>query len=339
MTRYPLHVLWQLTRLCNLRCRHCSAEGGARDPYELEVHEIEGILDQLRDAGVIDIAFSGGEPLLRSDIFAIVEAAVERGFRVGLGTNGWRFRGDDLERLVKLGLHRLQVSIDGMAEAHDAIRRHKSSARVWAAIEAAAAVGLRVHVCYTPQRTNLADFEPLAEQAVRAGVALFNVSQFVPVGRGSAADELSAAEWKAFFLRWKTLREHYQERMAFTSHLAQRVLIEPELLDRREFVGCAAGRGQACITPKGLVTPCVLIPDAVGDLRQRPFQQIWANSPLIAKLQDRDNLKGMCRVCSVREKCGGCRAAALACHGDLFADDPRCWSQPVAYPSSSAGLR
>jgi radical SAM protein with 4Fe4S-binding SPASM domain len=179
-------------------------------------------------------------------------------------------------------------------------------------------------VCYTPQRRNLQDFEALVEWAARAGISLFNVSQFVPVGRGDHVEDLSPEQWRKFFDRWIKVRQVYVGQINFRSHLAQLALADPSLAARPEFSGCAAGRGQGCITPEGCVTPCVLIPITIGDLKRQSFAEIWSSSPLIRRLQAPRRFGGRCASCRFLEKCGGCRASALA-EGNLWGEDPHCW--------------
>jgi AdoMet-dependent heme synthase len=91
------------------------------------------------------------------------------------------------------------------------------------------------------------------------------------------------------------------------------------------FVGCQAGRGQGCVTANGTILPCVLLPIPLGNIRTAPFADIWQSSPIVKVLQDRGNLEGKCGACSLRARCGGCRAVAYARTGNLFASDPRCW--------------
>ncbi len=322
---YPYHILWQITRACNFRCLHCSADGGKPAEEELSLEEILDIMDQLKSIGVVDLAFSGGEPLLRADIFDIITAAVKKNFCVGIGTNGWNVSREVLEELKSCGINRLQVSIDGLEESHDSIRRPGSFVRALETVHSAVSIGLKVHLCYTPQRSNLHHFEPLVKLASDMGIALFNVSQFVPVGRGTEDQDLSPQEWKWVMSKWKEMRDNYKGKMEFRTHLSQLALIDPLHASRQGFRGCAAGRGQACITPEGYVTPCVLIPAPIGDLRIQSFGEIWRGSPCVRKLQVGRNLKGKCSVCIFMERCGGCRATALAYHGDLFGEDPHCW--------------
>ena len=113
--------------------------------------------------------------------------------------------------------------------------------------------------------------------------------------------------------------------MDFTTHLAQEILSDPALECQPGFVGCSAGIGQGCIDSVGNVTPCVMLPVVVGNIREKSFAEIWQSSEVINALQDRSRLKGWCQSCAHREKCGGCRGVAYGYTGDHLEADPRCW--------------
>lgn len=109
------------------------------------------------------------------------------------------------------------------------------------------------------------------------------------------------------------------------THLAQQILVDSKVAGMPGFIGCQAGIGQGCITANGTVLPCVLLPVPVGNVRSKPFGEIWRSSPIIQALQARRSLKGACASCFFKDRCGGCRAVALAKTGDYLATDERCW--------------
>lgn len=119
----PFHMVWIATDLCNARCAHCSSNSSVRSPDELSTREACALMDQLADAGVLDLAISGGEPLLRRDLFHVIAHGVRRGLSVGVGSNGARLSADSARRLAACGVGRFQVSLDGLAPEHDALRR------------------------------------------------------------------------------------------------------------------------------------------------------------------------------------------------------------------------
>lgn len=333
---FPYHLVWNVTNACNLRCEHCFAVSGKPLPGELITSEALGLIDQLAEVGVFDLAFCGGEPLIRRDIFDLVEHASESGLATGIGSNGWMIKDKVLERLIGVGVQRLQMSLDGLEANHDRARRRAGLfQRTVAAIGASVASGLQTHVCFTAHRGNLSDLEPVIDLCAALGVHLFNLSQFVPVGRGQHVRDLTVREWRDVLSLWQRKRAQYAGRMAFASHLAQLALVDPGLACAQGFRGCQAGTGQGAITATGDVLPCVVLPTPVGNIREQRFADIWRNSPVLRRLRARETLGGLCGSCVLRERCGGCRAVAWAYSGDSFAEDPRCWLVDAARNQAS----
>lgn len=322
----PFHMVWLATDACNARCRHCSSRSGTRSPDELTRQEAIGLIDQMADAGVVDLAISGGEPLLRKDLFAIIGHARERRMSVGVGSNGGKVTKTQLDRLATLGISRFQVSLDGFWENHDWLRcwsgLFEQAVRT---IELARAAGLRMHVCCTIYRGNANTMEEFTEYVAGLGVDRLNFSRYIPTGRGTAALDLPDGAWQQVAQTCAALRERYRGRIEIVTHLAQQIMVSPEVADMAGFIGCQAGVGQGCVTANGTVLPCVLLPIAVGNVRDRSFADIWRQSPVIRALQERQGLEGACGTCAVKSRCAGCRAVAFARTGNLFATDPRCW--------------
>jgi radical SAM protein with 4Fe4S-binding SPASM domain len=233
---------------------------------------------------------------------------------------------DVLRRIRDTGVKRFQISLDGLQDNHDRIRRRAGLyQRSVAAIQASVAAGIRTHVCFTVHRGNRDDLEPVVDLCAEWGVHLFNLSQFVPVGRGDRARDLTVPGWRDVIAVWQRKRREYAGRMIFASHLAQLALVDPDLACQPGFRGCQAGTGQAAVTATGDVLPCVVLPVPVGNVRRQRFAEIWNTSPLLRQLRARQGLHGLCGTCALRERCGGCRAVAWAYTGDCFAEDPRCW--------------
>jgi radical SAM protein with 4Fe4S-binding SPASM domain len=331
LPRFPLHMVWLATNLCNARCLHCSSNSGQPMPGELDTREALDMLDQLAGCGVVDLAVSGGEPLLRRDLLDVVAHAKQLGLSVGIGSNGAKLTEAQARALAALGLDRLQVSLDGFGAAHDSLRRWPGLfERALRTIALARDAGLRVHVCFTITRFNVDEIEDMAALAVRQGVKRLNLSRFVATGRGTAVLELPDEAWQDVIRRCQKLREQMRPELEVVTHLAQQVLVDEQAACMPAFIGCQAGVAQGCIQADGTVFPCVLLPVAIGNIRTQRFAQMWQGSPIIAALRDRSLLQGPCGTCGHRARCGGCRAVAYARTGNMFASDPRCW-----LPSSS----
>ena len=324
--RLPFHMVWLSTSACNARCQHCSSSSAFQAPDELTTKEATGMIDQLVNAGVLDLAVSGGEPFLRRDLFEITRYAVRKGLNVGIGSNGGNVTKAQILELVECGISRFQVSLDGFEGAHDALRCWPGLfQRVIRTIENAARFGLRVHVCSTINKLNFQQLEDFVEFAAGLPIARVNLSRYVPTGRGTDGLDLSAAEWRSVIHKCISLRNRFKGKLEVVSHLAQQIMVDHEVEQMPGFIGCQAGIGQGCITAKGTVFPCVLLPIPLGNMREESLKQIWLQSPVIRELQTRATLQGECGNCAWKSRCGGCRAVAYARTGDYTAPDPRCW--------------
>jgi len=318
-------MVWISTNACNARCQHCSSASAKRTNDELTTREAFDLVDQLTSFGVLDLAVSGGEPLLRRDLFGVLSHVVRQGMAVGVGSNGGKLTSDQATRLAEAGVGRFQLSLDGPAPAHDRLRCWPGLFdRVLRTIELAMAAGLRVHVCCTINRLNVDELETFASFVAGLGISRLNFSRYVPTGRGTDALDLTPEEWWQVMQRCAMLRQKYRGQLDIVGHLAQQVLLDREAAAQPTFIGCQAGVGQGAVSANGTVYPCVLLPVPVGNLRERAFAEIWNEAPELIALRDRTNLSGSCRECAFSSQCGGCRAVAFAKTGDYLAADPRC---------------
>jgi AdoMet-dependent heme synthase len=319
-------MVWLATNACNARCVHCSSDALECRPHELDTDEAMRLFDELAAFGVLDVAVSGGEPLVRRDLFDVMAHARGAGIRLGVGSNGSTVTTDVVRRMRELEIDRLQISIDGTPATHDRARRwqglyEKSVTAIRRGIEG----GLNVHVCFTVHALNHHEIAEVIAACVEWGVRRFNLSRFVPTGRGDRALDLPASEWRAMMTQVERFRVELAGTLEITTHLAQLVLLDRSLDDCAGFIGCQAGLGQGCVDSEGNVLPCVMVPIVAGNIRERPFAEIWEQSPVLRTLRDRTTLQGACGTCPDREKCGGCRGVAYAYTGEVTAADPRCW--------------
>lgn len=323
--RMPLHLVWALTNACNVKCVHCYASSARRSPGELTFNEIIHQIEILARDGLLDLALSGGEPLLLRNLERIIEHAASSGLTVGVGTNGWALTQKRAKTLAESGVSRIQISLDGLAETHDRVRRRIGLFRkAQQAIYNSRRAGISTKVCFTVHRDNWQELPDLFEYALTLGVDGFNLSQLVPTGRGKISMDLGPNEWKRILEWWNKMRLAHPE-VRMTTHLAQVVLVAPEISSYPSFKGCQAGDAQGAISATGDVYPCVVLPYSVGNIRNSSIKQIWSNSPDLKMIRDRSRLKGACGSCPVKEKCGGCRAVAYALTGDLSGEDKHCW--------------
>ncbi|MCB1764503.1 MAG: radical SAM protein [Candidatus Competibacteraceae bacterium] len=324
----PFHMVWLATNACNARCLHCSSNSAQRSADELATKEVYAMVDDFVEAGVVDLGISGGEPLIRKDLFQIIAFVKSRGMSVGVATNGAKLDRWKAEKLADLEINRLQISLDGLAEPHETLRCWPGLfERALSTIELAKNCGIRVHVCCTISQLNVDQLDTFVECVASLGVSRLNLSRFVPTGRGVESLDLPSQRWQEVIKTCVRLRNKYVGRLEIVSHLAQQILVDDIVTDMPGFIGCQAGRGQGCITANGTIFPCVLLPIPLGNIREASFRDIWQGAPVVQQLQDRSNLQGRCGSCDVQSRCGGCRAVAFAKTGQLFGDDPRCWLQ------------
>lgn len=329
----PRLVAWEVTRRCNLCCKHCRA-GAANDQYggELSLAEAKALVDDIASFAKPVLILTGGEPLLCEWLWNIVAYAREKGLKPVIGTNATLVDAKTAERIAAAGVPRVSVSLDfPTAEAHDAFRGVKgafeASVRGIAALRKA---GVEVQVNTTVTKLNRHLLPELCDLAVRLDVQALHPFLLVPTGRGAdlAREELSAAEYEET-LRWicRTALASPLEFKPTDAPQYQRIVRQMSV-PLRCSKGCLAGTGFAFVSHVGDVQPCGYFDLAVGNVRERPFSRIWCESPVLDDLRHPERLKGKCGVCEYKAVCGGCRARALAKTGDYLAEEPSCVHVP-----------
>ncbi len=343
-------VFWELTARCNLTCRHCRAE--AQDHFvkgELTTAEILSVAADIRKAGDPILILTGGEPLVREDIFDIASACSKMFTRVALATNGTLVDGGVAARIAASGIQRVSISLDGACAAtHDAFRglpgSFDASLRGFEALRRA---GLSVQVNVTVAKHNVDELDAILKLALDRGADAFHVFVLVPVGCGAEiSDEVRLSpERMEAVLRWlfdRALelrgRVHVKATCAPQYYrilhevTRERGLQQPagprhgmEAMTR----GCLAGSAVCFISRIGDVQPCGYLPVVVGNVRERPFPEIWSDSEVFKALRDPSALKGKCHGCGYRKLCAGCRARAFADTSDFLAEDPDCAYEPT----------
>lgn len=327
----PLYVAWEVTRVCNARCVHCYSDSGPEHHVrgDLSTRDALAVIDQLADAGLLILAFSGGEPLIRRDIFELIAHAAQRGLVVNIASNGALVDARMARRLRGSGVRSVTISLDGAdAATHDRIRRFPGLfGKVLHAIESLVAEDIRVVVSFTPMRINHEQGPAVVELAANIGASAVNMSEYVPAGRGTLDLALSPPLVEQVVKQWIELRRTYAGRLQIIWHDCRvALLVPPEERDR--YSGCGAGKLTARLCVDATLTPCVFLPNAVGNLLETPFRTIWTESPLLHAIRDRTLHGGNCAACDHRTTCGGCRAVSMANTGDPLQGDASCWIHP-----------
>lgn len=336
----PCIVSWNLTSRCNLACAHCYLDAVQRKAPlrdELDTQEALAVIGQLsRLAPGAMLVLTGGEPLLRPDLAQLVGAAADAGLMPVVGTNGTLLDEARARTLGKAGVAGAGISLDSSTPAfHDRLRgRSGAFAGACRGIAAAREAGLAIVVQATVFEDNRRDLAALATLAVQAGAMAFNVFFLVCTGRGVTQTDLAPASYEDTLGEIVRLQQRYpglriRARCAPWMRRLQGLHVGESGGGYADWSSaCLAGRRYLRITPQGRVTPCPYVPTAVGDLRTQSLKPIWADHPVLRAL--RNGLPGgKCGACDFRRSCGGCRARALAAHGDLLAEDPKCAYVPA----------
>ncbi len=331
----PSLVSWNLTRLCNLRCPHCYLSAGKKGEGELTTAECLGLLAEMQDLGTEMVILTGGEPLLRKDIYDLASAAAGRGLWVVMGTNGVLLDDRVARRMVECGVKGVGISIDSIDPAkHDAFRGGPDSWRHSVkALEVAKAAGLEVLVQTTVMDFNRDEIPRLIDFARNKGAWSFNLYFLVQTGRGQRMNDLSAGDTETLLGELVDAQEAYRPMLVRSKCAPQFKRIAYQRGRRGlESGGCMAGTEYCRITPDGDVTPCPYMTVSAGNVRERSFTDVWRTSPVLEALRDPDRLKGRCGACEYRELCGGCRCRAYAGLDDVLEEDPACPHVPTGVP-------
>jgi radical SAM protein with 4Fe4S-binding SPASM domain len=340
----PLFVIWEITGLCNLRCEHCLSSAGEPLPDELSTEEAMKLLDYLEAMKVFNINLSGGEPLMRPDIFDIIDYASRKKFSIDLLTNGVLVTEKVLNRLEDSSIFNVQVSIDGIEETHDRFRGRKGTyERAINAIKLLKDANYNVSISSTVTKQNMSEIPRIIDLAIDLGLPSFKTTFFMPTGRGKSNIDklvLTRQDNKDFTHMMIEKKKEVGKSIFISSETDYPWLVdgldkkrlESMKLDESSKISCTAGSSSFYITPDGKIAPCPFLRDFIaGDVRKSDIREIWDNSPTFDVFRNitRGSLKGKCGNCEyLGIMCyGGCRAAALAHTGDLYADDPMCWRE------------
>lgn len=321
-------VSWMTTNRCNLKCEHCYQDADQASSRELSTAEAKAMIDQIARAGFNIMIFSGGEPLLRDDIFDLVAHAAAQGLRPVFGTNGTLLTPDTARRLKQAGAAAMGISVDSLEPAkHDHFRGVPGSFdATMAGIEACRSAGLPYQVHTTVLEWNQDEICDITDFAVENGALAHYVFFLVPVGRGVYLQEQSLKVLENENLLRKIMEKQRTSPLTIKPTCApQFVRIAQQLGVKTRFTrGCLAGLTYCVIGNEGIVRPCAYMTESAGDVREQPFDEIWETSPLFLKLRTRA-YSGTCGTCDYKEGCGGCRARAAYYHdGDVLAQDDYC---------------
>lgn len=322
---------WNLTKKCNLACPHCYLDAGDAAEDELSTAECFALIDEMLEMGTEMLILTGGEPLLRRDIYEIASYASARGIWVVMGTNGVLVNEHVARKMIECGVKGVGISIDSVDPGkHNAFRggpdAWKYSVR---ALKICRSLGLEVLVQSTIMAENKDEIPALLEFARDHGAWSLNAYFLVKTGRGTEMNELSPRETEDCLRQLIEFQSEYEPMLVRSKCAPQYKQLSYEMgRGGLESGGCMAGVDYCRITPEGNVTPCPYMDVVAGNVRAAGFRAVWEESGVLRDLRNVEKLKGRCGACEFNELCGGCRCRAFAATGDYLAEDPSCLYQP-----------
>lgn len=336
----PDVISWNLTRRCNLNCAHCYLDADFRSGAsadELTTRECLDIVDQIAEVNPnVLLILTGGEPLLRRDVFDIAKHASNRGFLVVVATTGTLLTPELTRRMAAAGIRGASISLHSTRpEAHDGFTQVTGS---WKAAVRGAHLVREADLPFILQTSamswNAEEIPALVEFAARLGAKIFELYLLVCTGRGRGMTDISPTQREALLMRVLEIQKAYEGQMWINVRCAphfKRIIhqADPQSPQLRAYTGgCPAGTHYCRITPAGELTPCPYLPLTVGHLKAERFASLWREAPVLNQLRDQNQLHGRCGRCEFRMLCTGCRARAYAECQDYLAEDSGCPYEP-----------
>ncbi len=351
----PFTIAWEVTRACAFACVHCRANAQhQRDPRELTTAEAFRLIDRIKDFGSPILIFTGGDAMMRRDLFDLIAYATEKGLRCSLTPTATAL--PTPERLLKVkaaGIRRIALSLDASTpEVHDAFRRVSGSfERTMKILHDAQAVGLSAQVNTTVSVYNVDLLPEMVPFVKEVGAVQWSLFFLVPTGRAQTEWMISSAEHERIFNWLYDLSKTAPFDIKSTAApMYRRVAIERRKAEgngtsatfqgagfqysdglNRPTKGVNDGNGFLFISHIGEIQPSGFLPLSAGNVRTEDVVEMYRHSNLFTNLRDVNNLKGKCGLCEYRDVCGGQRGRAYSLTGDYLESDPACVYLPAKY--------
>ena len=351
----PKWLAWEITRRCNLKCVHCrsSSELDIDGHPDFSFDEAKRVLDDISSYASPVVVLSGGEPLLREDVFDIAKYGGSKDLRMCLATNGTLVTEDICVKIKDAGIKMVSLSLDGASAAiHDDFR--SQSGAFDGTLNAAALFkkhGIKFLINSSFTKRNKDEIPKIYKLAKKLGATAWYMFMIVPTGRGEdIMEELIPPDMYEELLEWHYEMEKGEDEMlvrptcapSYYRVVLQKAKAEGSDYKRRNLQfstggskGCLAGQLICLIDVDGNILPCSYFPKAAGNIREQSFKDIWENSSLFKDMRDFKSYKGRCGSCEYVNVCGGCRARAYAVSGDYMAEEPFCNHTPARLANKS----
>ena len=345
----PFTIAWEITRACAFACVHCRADAQhTRDPRELNTEEGLKLIDRLADFGSPILIFTGGDPMMRRDLFELIAHATQKGLRCSLTPTATALPTiDRLKQAHEAGIRRIALSLDAPEAAiHDEFRQVPGSwQRTMDILRNAHAAGLSVQVNTTVSKHNHQHLPEMVPFIQEVGAVQWSLFFLVPTGRALAEKMISAEQHERIF-NWlydlsksapfdiKSTAAPMYRRVAIERKRAEQASGTPVTFQGAGFQyadglnrpkrGVNDGNGFLFISHIGEIQPSGFLPITAGNVRTDDIVEVYRHSPLFIDLRSPEKLKGRCGVCEYRDVCGGHRGRAYGITGDYLETDPAC---------------
>ncbi|SDD77015.1 radical SAM/SPASM domain-containing protein [Desulfuromonas thiophila] len=339
----PKWIAWESTRRCNLSCVHCRCSSDlAAAAGDFTTEEAYRLIDDICEVSKPVLVLSGGEPLMRPDIFDIARYGTSRGLRMCMATNGTLITDAVCAEMKSADLKMVSLSLDGSTAAiHDDFRQCAGAFDgVVRAAETLRRNGIKFLINSSFTKRNQHDIGSCFRLAKQLGATAWYMFMIVPTGRGEEImDELVSKEDYEDILKWHYEQEKREDEILMRPTCAPHYYrIVPQMAKaegvdfKRRSLTFSTGGGKGCIAAQsiclidcfGNLKPCSYFHSSVGNVKQIPFKDLWFNSKVFNELRDFSKYKGKCGECEFINVCGGCRARADAVYGDYLAEEPFC---------------
>ena len=351
----PFTIAWEVTRACAYACVHCRADAMHKpDPHELSTEEALRLIDRLADFGSPILIFTGGDPMMRKDLYQLIAYATQKGLRCSLTPTATALPTTErLEKARQAGIRRIALSLDApRPEIHDSFRQVPGSwQRTMDILHRAQAIGLSVQVNTTVAKHNVDILDEMIPFLQEVGAVQWSLFFLVPTGRAQASNMISAEEHERVFNWLYDLSKNAPFDIKSTAApMYRRVAIERKRLEQggnkpvtfqgagfqyadglnRPTRGVNDGNGFLFISHIGDIQPSGFLPITAGNVRTDDVIDVYRHSELFTDLRTPDKIKGRCGVCEYRDVCGGQRGRAYGITGDYLESDPACVYVPQA---------
>jgi len=330
----PFLISWNITKRCNLKCMHCYLDAAelSSPKGELSTQEAFSLIDEIsKTAPNAMLILTGGEPLLRDDVFDIAKYASSKGLMVVLGTNGTMIDARIACQIKESNIKGIGISIDSIKpESHDDFRGIQGAwQKTLSGIDVLKKHKIDFQLQVTVTKNNYNEIPFLIEYSIKSGARAVNVFFLVCTGRGQEMTDITPKQYEDMLKYLANAQKEYEDKIMVRARCAPHFLrVVQEINPDSEIMkgatsGCLAGTHYFRITPEGDVTPCPYMPTSAGNVRKQRLSEIWDNADIFKTLRN-PVYKGNCKDCEFNDVCGGCRARAYAEKGDVMEGDSWC---------------